>query len=49
MAEAPLDTPVRKTLELAILFTCIDGKTRRCDPERNIHQQALINCPQVSG
>jgi len=27
----------------------VDGKTRHCDPERNIHKQALINCLQLSG
>ena len=32
-----------------IFIACVDGKTRNCAPEPNIHKHALINCLQVSG
>jgi hypothetical protein len=36
-------------LNMLFHLPCVGGKTRHCDPERNIHKQALINCLQVSG
>jgi len=38
-----------KRLNMLFHLPCVSGKNRHCDPERNIHKQALINYLQVSG
>jgi len=49
LPHAPLAHQRENRLKMLFHLPCSGGKTRHCEPERNIHKQALMNCLHVSG
>jgi hypothetical protein len=49
ITHTPLAHQREKRLKMLFHLPYAGGKTRHCEPERNIHKQALMNCLQMPG